>query len=386
MLKIAKLKFFTSLCCFFSMICVLQANTSIKEQTVSIQNKSKFNYVDKVVSISWEKIKEKNPSIDSENLKIVDAQSQNEITYQFEYTTSKQIQNLLVQVSLMSGQKLKLVFMAAKHGDFVVKTFGRYVPERLDDFAWENDKIAFRMYGKALESTPKDNAFGTDVWVKRTDRMILNERYGRNEYHKDHGDGMDYYHVGYTLGAGGIAPFINDSIYYSKNYSKWKMLENGPLRTKFELEYDSWDAAGVKLTLVKTISLDAGSQLSKIDVHYKYNDDMKQLPVVIGIIKRPEAGADLLNRKKGILGYWEPQHGEDGTTGVGVIIPTKVDNMQIRNGQYLATVTIPKGESFTYYSGAAWDKAGEITNSEQWFAHLSEEREKIVKDKLKISF
>ena len=28
-----------------------------------------------------------------------------------------------------------------------------YVPERKDDFAWENDKIAFRAYGKALRKT-----------------------------------------------------------------------------------------------------------------------------------------------------------------------------------------------------------------------------------------
>ena len=33
---------------------------------------------------------------------------------------------------------------------FPVKAFARYVPERLDDFAWENDKIAHRTYGPAL--------------------------------------------------------------------------------------------------------------------------------------------------------------------------------------------------------------------------------------------
>lgn len=69
--------------------------------------------------------------------------------------------------------------------------YGRYVPERKGDFAWENDKITFRMYGKVLESTPKEMAYGIDVWVKKTDRMVLNERYKRGHYHDDLGDGMD---------------------------------------------------------------------------------------------------------------------------------------------------------------------------------------------------
>ena len=32
------------------------------------------------------------------------------------------------------------------------KVYGRYVPERKDDFAWENEYAAFRMYGPALKS------------------------------------------------------------------------------------------------------------------------------------------------------------------------------------------------------------------------------------------
>ncbi|MNT75427.1 hypothetical protein D3C72_2143220 [compost metagenome] len=67
-----------------------------------------------------------------------------------------------------------------------------------------------------MENT-KENAYGFDVWVKRTDRLIINERYKRNEYHIDHGDGMDYYHVGFSLGAGNMAPYVNDTIRYSAN-------------------------------------------------------------------------------------------------------------------------------------------------------------------------
>lgn len=228
------------------------------------------------------------------------------------------------------------------------------------------------------------------VWmygVKRTHKMIINERYKRGEYHIDHGDGMDYYHVGFTLGAGNCAPYLNDSIWYSKNYTKWKVLDNGPLRTTFKLDFDTWDVAGIKMKTTKTISLDAGSQLNKIEVTYNYNDDLlENLPLAIGIVKRPEDGFGLLNDKKGILGYWEPQHGDDGTTGVGVIIPSKVDNMTVRNNQFLALLTIPQNKPFTYYAGAVWDKAGFITNHQQWFDYLEKQRQQLLDDGVEVHF
>src|SRR5450432_3529885 len=33
---------------------------------------------------------------------------------------------------------------------FPTKVFARYIPERFDDFAWENDRIAHRIYGPTL--------------------------------------------------------------------------------------------------------------------------------------------------------------------------------------------------------------------------------------------
>jgi hypothetical protein len=166
-------------------------------------------------------------------------------------------------------------------------------------------------------------------------------------------------------------PFLNDSIYYSRNYTAWKLLDNGPLRTSFQLSYDAWDVAGKKVTAIKTVSLDASTQLNKVTVLYKY-DGNEDLPVVIGIIKRPEQGSMLLNEQQGILGYWEPQHGADGTTAVGCIIPAPVKNMQVSKNQLLAFTETKKNEPFTYYTGAAWDKAGIITNEQQWFSYLQQ--------------
>ncbi|MFG6686769.1 DUF4861 family protein [Mariniflexile sp. HNIBRBA6329] len=342
-------------------------------QTITIKNNTRIDYNDKVIELKFKEIKNHFSWLSEGNFKIINKNTKKELPYQLEYKGIKRPINVLIQLTLKQKEKLELTLLEENPSDFKVKTFARFVPERADDFAWENDKIAFRTYGKALELTPKQNAYGIDVWVKRTDKMIINERYKRGKYHEDHGDGLDYYHVGYTLGAGNCAPFLNDSIWYSKNYTKYEVLDNGPLRTTFKLYFDEWDVAKYKVRATKTITLDAGSQCNKIEVHY-YSSSKGRIPIAVGIIKREEEGHVLFDKQKGVLGYWEPTYEKYGTTGVGVVIPLKMDEMKARKDQYLAVFKVPLNKVFTYYSGAAWDRAGEFTSNTQWFNYLKDFR------------
>ncbi|MBD0726535.1 hypothetical protein B6A10_15275 [Flavobacterium sp. L1I52] len=367
----------------FSML--LGSCKALQNQSVSVENKTNLTYKDKVISLSYPKIKEKLTWLNDSNFKVVNSKNQQEVPYQLEFLGNKTPLNLLVQLSLKEKEKIQLVFLKEKPSDFPTKTFGRYVPERADDFAWENDKIAFRAYGKALELNPKQNAYGIDVWVKRTTKMVINDRYSRGKYHEDHGDGMDYYHVGYTLGAGNCAPYVNDSIWYSKNYTRYEILDNGPLRTTFKLYYDAWNVDGHVVKATKTISLDAGSQLNQVEMNYQV-EGLTHIPIVIGIIKRDQVGTELFDIKGGVLSYWEPTEAKYGTTGVGVIIPTKVNNMYLRKDQYLAFTDVPTNATFKYYTGAVWDRAGEITTSKEWFAYLQAYKEQLKINRVKISY
>ena len=338
---------------------------------------------EKVIQIPWTLVKSKMPNVDTSKLIVLDASGKKQLAFQFEKNGTDSIHNLLLQMSIGKGQTKGIILAYAKRVYFPSKTYGRFVPERKEDFTWENDKIAFRMYGKELEKTPKENAYGIDVWVKSTDRMVINERYLRGKYHEDIGDGLDYYHVGLTLGAGNCMPYVNDSIYYSKNYTSWKILDNGPLRTTFELGYDVWDVNGKNVAATKNISIDAGSQMNKIMVTYLH-DQKEKLPIAIGIVKRADKGVILQNEQQGIMGYWEPPYKTDGTTGVGVIIPGGLTRMSVTGKQILAYAETNENETFTYYTGAAWDKAGVITNEQQWFDYLK--KKKIELESTKIVF
>jgi len=336
--------------------------------TLTVSNPSAMERTNVVVSVSWSSIVAKYPKIDTANFKVINSATSKEVPFQLERVGKADVQNLLVQVNLKAKGNVKLLIVSGKATATTRKTYGRYVPERYDDFAWENDKVAFRMYGKALE-TRKDNAFGTDVWVKRTNKLIINEWYKTGDYHTDHGDGMDYYSVGATLGAGDIGPFVKDSVVFSKNYHYWKVLDNGPLRTTFELGYDAWDVAGKSVKVTKTISLDAGSHMNKVAAVYTYNGDA--LPVVIGIVKRKEPGTILMDEQQGILGYWEPQHGPDGTTGVATIVTGEKLGMDTDKAHLLTHTVAKNNQAVVYYNGSAWSKGNEITTAKAWFNYLN---------------
>lgn len=359
----------------------LMAQQTGAKAILTVSNPAKIERVNAVVSLSWDKITAKYPRIDTANFKVLNALTKKEVPFQLEHRGQASIQNLLVQLSLKANGTAKLLIVPGKPAPVAKKAYGRYVPERFDDFAWENDKVAFRMYGKALEGR-KDNAFGTDVWVKRTSKLVINDWYKTGDYHTDHGDGMDYYSVGLTLGAGDIAPYVKDSVYFPLNYHNWKVLDNGPLRTTFQLGYDAWDVAGKSVKVLKTISLDAGSHLNRVEAVYTYNGDV--LPVVVGIVKRKEPGIILMDEQQGILAYWEPQHGVDGTTGVATIVTGQPVSMDTDKTHLLSHAAAKNGEPVVYYNGSAWSKGNEITTAQAWFNYLNNFKQQL-QQPLKVS-
>lgn len=353
---------------FFFLVTSLSSSTA--QKSILIKNPSNVVRLEEVISIDWSQIIAGFGDINPASMSVLDKTTRKEIPFQVVYEEGQKPMSLLIQTTLTAlGSKQFIIKKQKPKTVIAFKTFGRYVPERLDDFAWENDKIAFRMYGKALEGTNGD-AFGIDVWVKRTDKLVIDKRYKIAKYHEDLGDGLDYYHVGKTNGAGNCAPIVGDSIYYSGNYHRFDILENGPLRTKFSLHYDEWLVNGLKVTATKTITLDAGSQMNKIESTYQLSND--SLDLVVGIIKRTDAGVMNLDEKNNIMAYWEPQHGNDGTTGVGVILTSPLSKMIVNKEQIMALGKAKSGTPYIYYQGACWDKAKSITNADVWNKYLKE--------------
>ncbi len=343
------------------------------EKIITLVNPTGLAKRTELIACPYGKFIEKAGITETGNFRIVNGLTGEEIPYQAEYGGNKKAQNLLMLLSFTPGSKIFALIKNESPAQVVSKVYCRYVPERYDDFAWENDRIAFRVYGAALEKT-NENAYGMDVWAKRTSALVVDSWYKSGDYHVDHGEGLDYYHVGFSLGAGAAAPYMHDSIYYSKNYRRYKVLDNGPLRASFQLEYDGWSVDGMKVSCNKIISLDAGSQLNRIELNYSFTGK-KILPLAIGIVKRKENGSIWLDERKGVMGYWEPEQAKDGILGVGVILPDTIHGMLVKEGHLLSLVDGIAGRPFIYYAGAAWNKAGLVTNAGEWIEYLENFRQ-----------
>ncbi|MCW3463420.1 glycoside hydrolase family 88 protein [Chitinophaga nivalis] len=350
---------------------------------IKIHNGSGIHRASDMVEIPYKKLTAAFPGTTGKTFKITDAVSGKEIPYQLLYEGNKAPGNVLLQVNVAPGATLYAQVASGIPAALKPAAYGRFVPERKDDYAWENDRMAYRMYGAALEKFPKEMALGIDVWAKRTTDMVIDNWYKLDNYHHDNGQGLDYYSVGLTLGAGDNAPAGKDTIYFPKNFRTWKTLDNGPLRTTFALTYDTWQAGGIPVSVTKTISLDAGSQLNKMQLQYSFKGNT--LPVVTGIVKRKEPGTVLLDEQQGVMGYWEPVHGADGTLGLGCVFTQGVPGMKTDAVHLLSPGTADSQHPYVYYSGAAWSKGGRITTAAAWFAYLETFAQKI-KQPLTVTF
>ncbi|GAA3610698.1 DUF4861 family protein [Flavivirga amylovorans] len=259
--------------------------------------------------------------------------------------------------------------------------FSRFVPERTDDYAWENDKVAFRVFGPTAQKmveqgTPGGTlSSGVDAWLKRVDYPIINKWYKQNangqSYHKDHGEGLDNFHVGISRGVGSIVIKQKDSFYASKNYTKWKTITTGPIRTSFYLEYEDWDANGNAIKESRIISLDYGSNLSKFEISLNGANT-----VSAGLTLHEKDGEIVSNDENNWVSYWQP-HG-DSELGTA-IVSTK--EYFINSEEYI-TDKVDLSHAFanlnvlsnnvTYYTGFGWKKSGQFKNKEAWENYLNQ--------------
>ncbi len=342
---------------------------------VTVQNMTGMNRKEEMVELPWHRLAAATYTPDKTI--VVNAQTGEEIASQVIYKGKKTPQAIIFQSGVTAGSTAYYYIRKQVPKTYMNRAYGRFVPERMDDFAWENDRIGFRMYGPSLQKTGEISN-GIDVWAKRTSEMVIDQWYKDGDYHKDHGKGLDFYGVGTSLGAGGIAPYLDHQLYPSANYSSYKVLDKGPLRISFQLDYQPWKAANTKVSETKTITLDAGAYLNKIEV--KYTAAKPVLTVATGIARLPGNGQQWsdVHTKNGLLAYEQPAQA-DGTIRIGVLVTQQSEAAAIpattadhygHTGHYILSTAIPQHKALLYFQGASWDKQGGFATFEAWKQYL----------------
>lgn len=250
---------------------------------------------------------------------------------------------------------------------FPQEVFGRNFPERDGDFSFENDRVAYRLYGPGSKGV-----YGYDIFSKRTSNLYLEKLYklqcdgevhsmrskltklGRRDladkmynevfsYHVDHGEGMDQYDVGKTLGGGAIAyKGADGKLEFQGSFKTAEVLDNGPLRLTVRLTYPNE---------VRILSIDAHSNMVKSVVEAKK-------PFVAGIVIH-----NIDNKSAQGEGYIAYEDKD------GILIACVAPDGKTEEEQGHLLITPPAS---TYYFGSAWTRydGDGIVDFSKWQSYL----------------
>lgn len=342
---------------------------------ITVTNPLGMNRQKEIVEVDWKVLEQRLTELTPKQVLVCNADG-DEIPSQIIFEDRIIPRKLIFQADVSACGNACYYVKKGKPDSYVSRAYGRYVGERKDDYAWENNLVGHRMYGPALEASGEISN-GIDVWVKQKEGLLIDEFYRKGDYHKDNGKGMDAYKVGRTLGAGALAPWYEGNMVLGKNYLSQSTPQCGPLRVCFHLEYAPFWVGDRKVREIRKVTLDADSRFNCIEVTYKGQPDTME--VVAGIVLRPGEDERLIDEETGLMGYWEPHNldnGEDnGHIAVGVIFPGGVEQITEQYGHLLAHAKSIAGSSFMYYMGTGWSKGG-VASAADWFTLLKQEREK----------
>jgi hypothetical protein len=286
---------------------------------------------------------------------------------------------LIFQADFAPNETKTFTVTAGKKREYTkddFRAYGRFVRERFDDFAWENDRIAHRTYGKALITWKGEplTSSSIDIWSKRTPKLVINDWYMVDNYHVDLGEGADVYSAGPTRGCGGSGIWANEQLYIPTNFVDSRVLTNGPIRVMFELVYEPFDANGTKVSEVLRVSLDAGSQLNHFQGFYQA---ASPLAVAVGL-KKIKDEQKQFNAERGWLTTWQPMNGNLGMQGLAVVANANdVDKLVEDRLNHLVVLKPRHAFPISYWAGFAWDRAGKITSADAWNRYVDNFAERL---------
>lgn len=287
-----------------------------------------------------------------------------------------------------------MLFAGCQH-QTTQKVFGRYVPERKDDFAWENEYAAFRLYGPAL--APENPSNGVDLWLKASPELVVDSFYYRElvqgfSYHVNYGKGLDCYKVAHTAGCGGVVIITDSTLWTGGPYSRYEVLEQTPDRLVFRLTYDSIPVAGQIGHQTLTVTAEAGQLLNKAEVVLTLdNDPATEIYMGGGIYLHEAVDNCYIDTRTGVSAYAEPaisdptsaqlNYAYNGVTSLGraysAVRTPEATMQQVIEGTLVSVRPYQPGDTLTYWFGGCWsewsDSGKAFPTDTDWFDAVTRE-------------
>lgn len=246
---------------------------------------------------------------------------------------------------------------------------------RYGDLLWENDRIAFRIYSRALEKAEPPSSSGIDAWGKRVRWPYMDRQLRTGDQHADHGEGLDFYNVGTGRGVGGLGIWHDNKLWTSRNYVRPRIAQAGPQVADFTVDYEPWPVDVVRtVSETRRFTLPAGTNFTRMTSTLRSNQP-GELIVGIGISKRPIANAPLgkivKDEARARMTWWGPTDPAKGTMAAAVMVdPRAFAGFAEDADNYLILVRAKPGEPFVYHAGAAWDRGSDFATRAAWQTYV----------------
>ncbi|NJN27514.1 MAG: DUF4861 family protein [Cyclobacteriaceae bacterium] len=245
----------------------------------------------------------------------------------------------------------------------VPRTYGREA--RGSDLAWENDRIAFRVFGPSVRDKV---ASGIDVWAKSVAYPILDKWFKLNDegkdYHIDRGEGCDFYNMGKRSGCGGLALWIDGEPYRPETFDGFRIIRNQDDKIEFDIHYRTWHVPGLNVSEKKKIQMEKGTNLFKVTSTI-HSEENQEITVAIGLSTFGKASVNS-SQEMGFLSVWESFEGNGNLGTIVRVNPEEIVGFASHEGDEFVLIKAQTNQPFTYFAGAGWDKNGQFNTQTDW--------------------
>ena len=263
-------------------------------------------------------------------------------------------------------------------------------PYQMDGVAWENDLVGYRHY--------YDGRNNRDYFGKRTSEMVLDKvgirpnGYPGDTYHVWDEWGRDIMSVGTSFGIGGIAAWVDGSRLVKLGRSnlqvpdvidstRYTLLAEGPVRSRFALDFYGWEVEGNKISLRQEVTIWAG--------RYNYENKVMapNLPANVSLVTgflynfndMPLEEIDF-QKYVGLATHDHQTYNKEFIMGVGLILPKlNVKKLfitpdfipeEVLSRTWCAELQLDSKGEVEYYPLAAWEHGDERFKEREFFLNM----------------
>lgn len=253
------------------------------------------------------------------------------------------------------------------------RLWARYYPTGGQNVAWENERIAYRVYGPSARARVGS---GIDIWAKSVPYPILEKWYRLNaaglDYHVDRGEGADFYPTVRQRGCGGTAVWWEGKPYPASTYANQRIVRNEPSAIEIELGYEPWTVGGREIRESKRIRFIPNTQFFEVTCTFESSTGFEGLHVGVGLTTfgGPQVETD---EKAGRLSVWEAMKATPSGLGTCVVVDPALWAERVTAGgdEYVLIRPTPGNQfSFTYYAGAGWEGSWWFREPSSWTDYL----------------